>query len=142
MTTTSLARRLSMHKQDGAIKKHLLDTHNIIINRDILDNNTKILYYNNDYFKLKIAESLFIDKCKPIINIQQHLFNILPTKRNLLNNININNVNNDNISISSNINVNNNNNNIINDNNDDDGDIADNDNDVENLINIDDLTIP
>ena len=54
MTTTTLNRRLTLHKQEGAIKNHLRDNHNITITREILDNNTKILYYNNDFFQVKI----------------------------------------------------------------------------------------
>jgi len=116
MTTTSLSRRLTMHKGDGAIKKHILE-HNIPITRQLLTDNTKILYENNNYFNLRLAESIFIDKLKPKINIQQQIYNVLPTHKKLNNNLT-----NSNIPINYNNNINNsantnNNINIINDNN-------------------------
>ena len=55
MTTNTLSRRLTMHKQNGAIKNHLNEYHNIPIIRDTLNDNTKVLYYNNNYTKLKIS---------------------------------------------------------------------------------------
>ena len=124
MTTTTLSRRLTLHKQEGAIKNHLLEQHHMTLDREILNNNTSILYYNNDFYKLKLAESILIDKLKPSINIQQKLFNILPTKKYLLNNNNNNNnmpnITNNNATsatVNNNITTNNNDNNNNNNNN-------------------------
>ena len=83
MTTTTLSRRLTMHKQDGTIKKHFADKHHLNLERLHLDNNTKIIYKNSNYFKLKLAESILIDKKQPSLNIQQQNFTILPTHRKI-----------------------------------------------------------
>jgi len=104
MTTTTLTRRLTMHRQDGSIKKHFTDKHHINLQRQHLDNNTQIIYRDTNYYKLKLAESIFIDKKQPTLNIQQQNFTILPTHRkipvinpmNTINAINNNNNNTDN----------------------------------------------
>ena len=81
MTTTSLSRRLTMHKQEGAIKSHMNNKHNTAITRTILDNNTKIIYNNPNFIELKFAEAILIELKKPNINIQQQISTVLPTRK-------------------------------------------------------------
>jgi len=85
MTTTTLSRRLTMHKREGTIKTHLQTIHNITTTRDILNNNTSILYKNQNYFCLKLAEAIFIDNRKPKLNVQTQIGTILPTRRTMTN---------------------------------------------------------
>ena len=70
LTTTSLSRRMTMHLQDGAIKKHLRTAHATTLTRQHLENNIKILKQINDTVRLEIAESLLIRNLKPSINNQ------------------------------------------------------------------------
>jgi len=81
MTTTTLTRRLTMHKQDGAIKNHFQTTHNTPIERTHLDNNTRIIYKNHNFKLLQIAEAILIDKKQPTLNTQQQPQTILPTRK-------------------------------------------------------------
>ena len=70
LTTTSLSRRLTCHKsQKSAIITHL-DTHpsTDTPTRQILVDNTKILYKNNDVRRLQIIEALMIKEKNPSIN--------------------------------------------------------------------------
>ena len=85
MTTTTLSRRLTMHKKEGTIRIHLQTIHNITTTRDILNNNTRILYKNPNYFCLKLAEAIFIDNRKPKLNVQTQIATILPTRRTMTN---------------------------------------------------------
>ena len=61
-TTTTLSRRLTMHLQDGDIKKHYRMVHNSILDRFTLENNVRILKQINDHNRLKITEALLIKK--------------------------------------------------------------------------------
>ena len=81
VTTTSLSRRLTMHKREGAIKSHLEATHETIITREILDNNTSIIYSNMNHVHLHLAEAVLIDIKQPIINKQQRMSTTLPSHR-------------------------------------------------------------
>ena len=81
LTTTSLSRRLIMHKQEGAIKLHMNNKHKTAITRTILDNNTKIIYTNPNFIELKFAEAILIELKKPNINIQQQISTVLPTRK-------------------------------------------------------------
>ena len=69
LTTTSLSRRLTCHlKNSSAIRIHL-DEHNPDTPiRQILVNNTEILYKINDYRRLLITEALCIRSKSPSIN--------------------------------------------------------------------------
>ena len=57
-TTTSLSRRLTMHLQDGAPKKHYSEQHNTTLTRDILVNNTSILAHCQDRKRLSTLETV------------------------------------------------------------------------------------
>ena len=70
MTTTTLSRRLTMHLQSGAIKKHSLQAHNQILTREILVNNTKYIHSETNFTRLQVAEALLIQKLRPKINNQ------------------------------------------------------------------------
>ena len=48
-TTTTLSLRLAMHLASGGPKQHTTDAHKIILNRENIVNNTKILHIENDY---------------------------------------------------------------------------------------------
>ena len=69
-TTTSLSRRLTMHLQDGAPKKHYTEQHNTALTRDDLVTNTSILAHCQDRRRLITLETVYIRDRKPIINIQ------------------------------------------------------------------------
>ena len=73
-TRTSLARRLTMHLQDGAIKKHFSISHHFTPPRKLLDDNTSIIFREGNFARLKIREALFIKKCAPSINRQFDTF--------------------------------------------------------------------
>jgi hypothetical protein len=69
-TVTTLSRRITGHLQSGAPKQHASDFHDTILTRDMMVNNTKVIYRAADPFRLKIAESLLIRKNNPVINRQ------------------------------------------------------------------------
>ena len=85
-TLTTLSRRLTMHKQSGAIQKHST-SHGETLQREELVENTIILKHYNDSNRLQIGESLLLKKIRPSINKQDtgfvrklHLFsNHVPT---------------------------------------------------------------
>ena len=58
-----------MHVQGGSIKEHLR-THQIHINRGLLDDNTESLRTERCPSMLKLYEALFISREKPRINMQ------------------------------------------------------------------------
>ena len=93
-TETDLSRRLTMHKQNGAIKDHLKDIHNVGITRQILENNTKIIHYSHNHLELMISEAILIDKFKPIINTQKNNTNFRPTLKFMNNRQRVLNINN------------------------------------------------
>ena len=70
VTTTTLSRRITMHLQNGAIRKHFEDTHEKLPSRKTLETATEILYSSNDKFRLWIMEAILIRDGKPIINKQ------------------------------------------------------------------------
>ena len=53
-TSTSLSRRLTMHLQDGAPKKHFKDHHNTNLTRQTLVTNTTILAHCHDRCRLTV----------------------------------------------------------------------------------------
>ena len=69
-TRTMLARRLAMHVQGGRIKEHL-SSHQIHINRGLLDDNTEILRTERCPSRLTLYDALFISREKPRINMQK-----------------------------------------------------------------------
>ena len=70
VTTTSLSRRLTMHKGGGAPKSHHENVHDLPITRNILVNNTKIIKAENDNNRLMIIEALLIQSKQPVLNQQ------------------------------------------------------------------------
>ncbi|XP_069185010.1 uncharacterized protein [Procambarus clarkii] len=80
-TTTSLSRRLTMHKQQGSIKEHIISSHNQTIAREILVNNTEIIDRYSNSRRLDVCEALHIKKSTPAINSQLMHNYILPTSR-------------------------------------------------------------
>ena len=70
MTSTSLTRRLTMHLQNGSIKNHSYDDHDIRLTRTMLDSRTKILRLESDFRRLMIYEALIIAEKRPALNNQ------------------------------------------------------------------------
>ena len=81
MTRTKLTRRLTCHLQNGAIKNHLRDSHNAILNRENIVKNTEILDREQDPRRLSFLEAIYIQIKKPRMNIQADILEILPTSR-------------------------------------------------------------
>ena len=69
-TTTSLSKRLTMHKQQGALNNHMNKEHNRDITRNVLVENTKIMCSSNDQRRLWVLEALYIREHSPHINKQ------------------------------------------------------------------------
>ena len=80
-TTTSLSRRLTMHLQNGNIKKHTADVHNVPLTREMLVNNTEIVDSVSNDKKLKYLEAIYINVNKPPLNVQGINSIILPSDR-------------------------------------------------------------
>ena len=69
-TTTTLSRRLTMHLQEGAIKKHVKQHHKRDTTRQDLVQNTDIIETCNDHRRIWVAEALYIREFSPFINKQ------------------------------------------------------------------------
>ena len=80
-TTTTLSKRITAHLNDGAIRRHYMNEHGMILKRHHMDSNTIILEKQNDHKRLKMTEAVLIYAEKPTINIQQQAEFSLPTKR-------------------------------------------------------------
>ena len=74
-TTTTLSRRLTMHKQQGNIRNHFLDSHGYPPTREQLVENTNIILKEENPSKLLISEALLILQKNPFLNIQSDYFN-------------------------------------------------------------------
>ena len=85
-TTTTLKRRLYAHAKHGSIYQHHSTKHGKIIQNQIEDN-TEIIHRENDKRRLRITEAIYINSTKPSMNIQQSHDTILPSLRNIRNNI-------------------------------------------------------
>ena len=59
-----------MHLSAGGPLKHMTNTHNKTLTRNILVENTKILHQNHDVNRLELLEALVVYKNKPTINKQ------------------------------------------------------------------------
>ena len=70
LTTCTLSRRLSLHIQKGAIRKHYELCHNRNINRDEIVAMTKARYHERDVRRLEILEALIIRYEDPEVNRQ------------------------------------------------------------------------
>ena len=71
-TWTTLSRRLTMHKQSGAIKTHMQETHNTTLTRQHLVDNTTIIHSNRDPRRIEITEAIHIRDNTPGINSQKN----------------------------------------------------------------------
>ena len=80
-TTTTLSKRITAHLQDGAIRRHYMSEHGLILKRHHMEDNTSILERENDIKRLKMTEAVYIYSEKPSINIQQQPELSLPTRR-------------------------------------------------------------
>ena len=57
-----------MHLNNGAIKYHMATTHNSVLNRELLVDNTKIVKINADVNQLQITEAIIIKVTNNSIN--------------------------------------------------------------------------
>ena len=76
-TTTTLSRRLTYHKQNGELEKHMREVHQKRITREDLVDNTKIIHYETRPKRLRVLEAVYIHILKPKINIQREHERIL-----------------------------------------------------------------
>ena len=70
LTTCTLSRRLTLHLQNGAIKKHCMEIHGRKPTRDEIVQMTKARYYEQDFQRLETLEALIIKSEEPVINRQ------------------------------------------------------------------------
>ena len=70
-----------MHLQNGNIKKHTADVHNVPLTREMLVNNTEIVDSVSNDKKLKYLEAIYINVNKPPLNVQGINSIILPSDR-------------------------------------------------------------
>ena len=71
-TWTTLSRRLTMHKQNGAIKTHMEKAHNTTLTRQHLVDNTAIIHSHRDPRRIEIIEAIHIRDFTPSINLQRN----------------------------------------------------------------------
>ena len=70
LTTDTISRRLSLHLQNGAIRKHCEDKHGSMITRKEIEMFTSIEYVERDVNRLEILEALIINAGDYEINRQ------------------------------------------------------------------------
>ena len=70
LTTCTLSRRLSLHLQNGAIRKHCELVHGRLLTREEIVSMTKARYYVRDCRRLEILEALIIRLEDPEVNKQ------------------------------------------------------------------------
>ena len=80
-TTTSLSRRLTMHLQNGNIKKHTIEVHGTPLTREMLVENTEIIDSIANDKTLKYLEAIYININKPPLNVQGINAIVLPSER-------------------------------------------------------------
>ena len=68
MNTTTLSRRLTLHKSSGAIQAHMKSRHNRTVTREELEDNTKILRAETDFIQLQTLEGLHIQEKSSTLN--------------------------------------------------------------------------
>ena len=81
VTTTTLSKRLTAHLTDGAIRRHCISEHGIILKRKHLEDNTTIIDRENNIKRLKMTEAVLIHTERPQINIQQQPDTSLPSRK-------------------------------------------------------------
>ena len=62
-----------MHLQDGAPLRHLAESHDAVLTRDLMVENTSILARCDDRRRLQILEAVYIRDMDPLINRQLNL---------------------------------------------------------------------
>ena len=60
-----------MHAQKGSIIDHHTETHDQRVPTKVLLDATKVIYRSSDVAELKVAEALYIQAEKPLINSQK-----------------------------------------------------------------------
>ena len=70
-TTTTISRRLTYHKQNGELERHMREAHNKHVTRQDLVENTKILHQETRRKRLRVLEAVYIHMFKPKMNIQR-----------------------------------------------------------------------
>ena len=70
-TTTTLSRRLTYHKQNGELEKHMRQKHKNKITRQDLVDNTEIIHYEARTKRLRVLEAVYIHLLKPKMNVQR-----------------------------------------------------------------------
>ena len=81
MTRTTLKRRMTYHRSQGAIYSHFYEKHQDRPTIQELLSNTKVLERASTYHKLLISEAVYIDKLKPSLNKQLQHQTVLPSRR-------------------------------------------------------------
>ena len=64
----TLKKRMSAHRYQGSIFKHLHNIHGVRPNINNLLESTEILYHEGDQFQLHVYEALHIRKFRPTLN--------------------------------------------------------------------------
>ncbi|MPC37008.1 hypothetical protein E2C01_030480 [Portunus trituberculatus] len=80
-TTTTQSKRITAHLQDGAIRRHYVSEHFLLVRRQHIEKNTEILEKVNDIKRLKMTEAILIYFEEPTIYIQQQPEVSLPSKQ-------------------------------------------------------------
>ena len=83
MTTTKLSRRLTLHLNDGAPKKHTREVHGTSLTREMLVEGTTILQQEKNAQRLQILEALLIKDLRPTLNCQANELYVIPTSRTI-----------------------------------------------------------
>ena len=76
-TTTTLSRRLTYHKQNGELERHMRENHHRRITRQDLVDNTEIIHHETNTKRLRVLEAVYIHLSKPALNIQREHDRIL-----------------------------------------------------------------
>ena len=80
-TTQTLRKRLSQHRNKGAINEHYKDIHNRLPKVEKLIENTKIIHRESIRYRLLISEAVSIAPQKPTLNVQAEFDYVLPSCR-------------------------------------------------------------
>ena len=81
LTTQTLRKRLSQHRNSGAINAHYTDVHFRLPRIDELLENTKVIHKENLKPRLLIAEAVSIALHRPTLNVQTEFDYVLPSCR-------------------------------------------------------------
>ena len=80
-TRTTIRRRMTAHRNQGAIHQHFVDVHDRKPTLTELIENTQVIHRESNFSRLLIAEAVSIRIQKPTLNKQQEADNILPSNR-------------------------------------------------------------